>query len=482
MKEILISAVGFEAQAAIVEQEKLIHFFSESLSEKSSVGNIYLGTVVRVLPGMQAAFVEIGLERTAFLHVRDIVTHIPNPSIESLVHQGKQLLVQIIKDPIGTKGARLTTEIILPATHLVYRPYEKNNGISQKIETMQERERLQSLVAQLPLKGLIARTAAEDQSLETLKRDSDYLEKCWTYIQQETCTITSQYKLIYEELILPYRLLRDFAKYPIKKIVIDEKETFDKVNRFLKEFLPHLTCEVELDTTNPIFERYNILEQFKDSLKKEVALKSGGSVIIEQTESMVTIDVNTSKFVGKKNHEETILKTNTEAARLIAHQIQLRGLGGIIVIDFIDMTLAEDRLQIYHVLKEALKNDIMPTHILPMSELGLIQMTRKRTTESFSQKYFKRCSSCSGEGQVLEPSIVAFDIMYTLMQTLSKRSYRKFVLISSPSVIQFFENKKSYFQQRFNHLELECQLTIDHHMAHNKFEIIPLKDSNKNSY
>jgi ribonuclease G len=477
MKEVLISSLGSDYQVAIVEQGKLIHFFSETVAERSLVGNIYLGTVVRVLPGMQSAFVSIGLDRTAFLHVRDIVSSLDNQSIEALVHQGKKLLVQVLKDPIGSKGARLTTEITLPSTHLVYRPYEKNNGVSQKIELESERQRLIGIMAQLPLTGLIARTAAEEQSLAILEKDCEYLAKRWKYIQEAVLSTEDQHKLIYEDLILPYRLLRDFAKYPISKIIVDRQESLEQVQSFVKDFLPHLHTTVLLElSTQGIFDYHRILEQFKQSLKPEVVLKSGGSIIIEQTESMTTIDVNTSRFVGKKNHDETILKTNIEAARVIAHQIQLRGLGGLIVIDFIDMQQPEEKLQVYHVLKESLKNDVMPTHVLPMSELGLIEMTRKRTTESFGQKYFLPCKHCHGRGQTLQPSAIALEIICQLMRMKSSTERKKMAIISSQAVINILHEKQELLLKRFDELNIEAIFSVDDYLSANHFELIQVKN------
>lgn len=477
MKEIFISALGCDFQVAIVEQEKLIHFFSESYSEKSFVGNIYLGTIVRVLPGMQAAFVDLGLSRTGFLHLRDIVSNVEHHSIEALLHQGKQLLVQVLKDPIGSKGARLTTEITLPSTHLVYRPYEKNNGISQKIEKEEERQRLQKIMEQFPLKGLIARTAAEGQSAEILKKDNDYLQKRWTCIQEASLVSKNENKLIYEELILPYKLLRDFGKYTLSKIFVDREEWFEKIKIFIQDFLPHLTADVILESpAECLFNRYAILTQFKASLKPEVMLKSGGSIVIEQTESMTTIDVNTSRFVGKKNQDETILKTNIEAARIIGHQIQLRGLGGLIVIDFIDMQKEEDRLQVYTVLKEVFKHDMMPTHVLPMSELGLIEMTRKRISESFDQKYFTTCTRCHGQGRFLEPAVVAFEVFCGLMQMLKQKTYKKFMIVASPKVIAFLEKKEPNFIDNLLSLDIHCRLNEDDRIPLDQFELIPLKD------
>src|SRR5271155_3511210 len=393
--EILINASTHEARAAVVEGGVLQEGFIERPNRRGLISNIYKGRVSRVLPGMQAAFIDIGMERTAFLHASDILDtrhaslglEAPrSENIRSLVAEGNEILVQVVKDPLGTKGARLTTYVTLPSRFLVYMPQGRGVGVSARIEAEAERERLRAAVqagvdAQ-DSAGFIVRTAAEDSTPEALRADMLYLRKLWEFVRQKGLR-TQPGNLVHADLPLHLRILRDLLRPDVDKVLIDQASAHREMREFAGTFMPEALPRIELyGEARPVFELHHVEEEIQKALDRKVSLKSGGYLIIDQTEAMTTIDVNTGAFVGHRNLEETIFRTNLEAAVTIARQLRLRNLGGIIIIDFIDMEEAEHRRQVIAALERALSADRAQNHSVSLSPLGLVEMTRKRTRES----------------------------------------------------------------------------------------------------
>ena len=398
-EEILINVTPQETRIAVAENGVLQEIYVERSRRRGLVGNIYKGRISRVLPGMQAAFVDIGLERTAFLHASDIVNQpVEWASMEErrvgiitdLVKEGQEVTVQVIKDPLGTKGARLTTHITLPSRYLVLMPAARNVGISQKIEGEEDRQRLKDLVTSLAGGmeggGYIVRTAAEEADPDALRADMDYLRKLWDSVRDSTTNATPG-TVIYEDLPLVLRALRDLVDVDIEKVRIDSRENYKKALSFAEEFVPQVAPRIEYyPGERPIFDLYGIEDEIHKALERKVLLKSGGYLIIDQTEAMTTIDVNTGAYVGHRTLEETIFKTNLEAAQAIVRQLRLRNLGGIIIIDFIDMLEEDHKRQVLTALEKNLERDRAKSHISEVSALGLVEMTRKRTRESLEHE------------------------------------------------------------------------------------------------
>lgn len=382
---ILINVSERETRVAMVENGILQEVIIERTSRRSLVGNIYKGRVCRVLPGMQAAFVDIGLERAAFLHTSDIL------------HESQTLLVQVIKEPIGTKGARLTTQISIPSSYLVFLPYSKKViAFSNRIESVEERKRLKEIVWHDNY-GFIIRTAAEGAKDNLLRADMDFLCRLWKDIKEKEAQMPPC-SLIYKELSLALRTIRDFRG---SKLQIDSQDTFREVVNFADKFIPDLVPYIEHYTGEvPLFDLYSIDDEITKALQRKVELKSGGYIVIDETEAMTTIDVNTGAYVGSRNFEETVLKTNLEAAEAIGRQLRLRNLSGIIILDFIDMQAPEHRHQVLQTLEKCLERDQCKSYISEVSSLGLVQMTRKRSRESLAQQLCETCPTCGGRGRV----------------------------------------------------------------------------------
>ncbi|HMU86488.1 MAG TPA: ribonuclease G [Agitococcus sp.] len=427
-EEVLINITPMECRVALVENGIVQELFVERTAKRGLVSNIYKGKVVRVLPGMQAAFVEIGLSRTAFLHANDIV-HLKKelmlepPPITDLVHEGQMVTVQVIKDMLGSKGARLTTDLSIPSRYLVYIPFGEHIGISQRIESEEERERLKAVIRHIrdehsdSLKGgVIVRTAAEGISEEELRQDMAYLIKLWQHINDKKQKVQNP-TLIYEELPLYQRIVRDLVIQNISKIYVDSRETFGKLVDFVKEFVPNAEEKLEhYPGERPLFELYNIEDDLQKALSRKVALKSGGYLIIDQTEAMTTVDVNTGSFVGSRTLEDTVFKTNLEATHAIARQLRLRNLGGIIIIDFIDMQEEEHKSQVLKAFEKMLARDHAKTKITQVSELGLVEMTRKRTRESLEHLLCEVCPTCQGRGSIKTAETVCFEIFREILR------------------------------------------------------------------
>jgi ribonuclease G len=456
-EEILINVTPRETRIAMVENGVLTEVFVERVSRLGLVGNIYKGKVSRVLPGMQAAFVDIGLQRTAFLHASDIHT-VDNGTelgsrqtedITKLVHQGQTLLVQVIKDPLGTKGARLSTQLSIAARFLVFMPSTDHIGISQKIEKEEERQRLKDLVARLATgfepAGYIIRTVAEGVGEHELEADLRFLHKLWREIQERSQS-EAEGSLIYEDLRLLMRTMRDQvgSGLDVEKIRIDSRTNYDKVLKFANKFIPELVDKIEYyPGERPIFDLYNVEDEIQKALERKVELKSGGYLIIDQTEAMTTIDVNTGGFVGHRNLEETIFKTNLEATQSIVHQLRLRNLGGIIIIDFIDMLDTDHKQQVLKALERAIEQDSSKCYISQVSELGLVEMTRKRTRESLEHILCEPCPTCSGRGSLKTAETVCYEVFRELIRESRQYNVSQFLVLASQEVVDLLVDEES---------------------------------------
>ena len=426
--EILMNVTPTETRVAVVENGVVQEIFLERTNHRGLVGNIYKGKVVRVLPGMQAAFVDIGLERAAFIHAAEIGNGDGNAPISQLVHEGQALVVQVTKDPIGTKGARLTTQLAIPSRYLVYMPGADHVGISQRIDDDGERERLKQLVNNcMEAEGLtgeagfILRTAAEGVGDDEILSDTRYLRRLWRKLE-ERIKDNKPPSLVYDELPLSLRTLRDYSRPEVTKILIDSRETFQKIEQFVQQYVPEVADRIEYyPGPRPLFELYSVEDEIQRALERKVPLKSGGYLVIDQTEAMTTIDVNTGGFVGRRNLEETIFKTNLEAATAIGRQLRLRNLGGIIILDFIDMVEAEHQRQVLRMLEKVLEKDHAKTKISGVSELGLVEMTRKRTRESLEQMLMEPCRCCGGRGSVKTAETICYEIFREILR--EERAY-----------------------------------------------------------
>jgi ribonuclease G len=417
-------------------------------------GNIYLGKVVRVLPGMQSAFVDIGLERAAFLHVADIWDARPHDGhaaaptpIERLLYDGQVITVQVVKDPIGTKGARLSTQISIAGRMLVYLPQDSHIGISQRIENEAEREALRGKVQRLMQPdekgGFIIRTMAEDASDHDLQMDVEYLRKTWATITQLAKTKPAP-TLLYQDLNLAQRVLRDFVNDETSSIQIDSRENFQKLQQFGSLYTPSVLGKLMHYTgERPLFDLYGVEEEIQRALGRRVDLKSGGYLIVDQTEAMTTIDVNTGSFVNGRNFDDTIFKTNLEAAHAIARQLRLRNLGGIIILDFIDMENAEHRSAVLSELNKALARDRTKISVSGFSALGLVEMTRKRTRESLAHILCEPCPACGGKGQVKTARTICYEILRELLREAKQFNPREFRILASQVVVDMFLEEES---------------------------------------
>ncbi len=449
--EFLINFTPQETRVALLQQGVVQELHIERTTSHGLVGNIYLGRVVRVLPGMQSAFVDIGLERTAFLHVADIWEgrHNGDPGrpIERILTEGQNLTVQVLKDPIGTKGARLSTQISIAGRLLVYLPQERHIGVSQRIEKESDREalrlRLQALVSPDEKGGFIVRTVAENASEDELALDIDYLRKTWAEIRNAAVQARPP-ALLYEDLTLGLRVLRDLVTKETSRIVVDSRENHTKLSAFAHEYMPQLAPLLEHYTgERPLFDLHGVEEEIQKALARRVELKSGGYLIIDQTEAMTTIDVNTGGFVGARNFDDTIFKTNLEAAQAIARQLRLRNLGGIIIVDFIDMENDEHRTAVLAEFNRALAKDHTRMTVSGFTALGLVEMTRKRTRESLAHVLCEACPVCSGRGELKTARTVCYEILRELLREARQFNAKEFRILGAPAVIDLFADEES---------------------------------------
>jgi ribonuclease G len=453
--EILINVTAREVRAAVVENGVLQEVLIERASRRGLLGNIYKGKVSRVLPGMQAAFIDIGLERTAFLHTSDIALPpgVPlemqggDPAIRDLLREGDELLVQVLKDPIGTKGARLTTFITIPSRYLVLLPHGTGIGVSSRIEDEPERERLKALVASLlppnPQHGFIVRTAAEGAGADALRADVQFLEKIWAVIN-DTAGRCAAGRLVHEDLPLAVRVVRDIVSDQVEHVRVDSESAYQRLRGFADTFMPELAPLIEFySDARPILDMYGVEDEIQKALDSKVPLKSGGYLVLQQTEAMTTVDVNTGGYVGHRNLEETIFRTNLEAAVAIARQLRLRNLGGIIIIDFIDMQQASHREQVIEALRSALQDDHAHTQITQVSPLNLVEMTRKRTRESLEHIMCRPCPTCDGRGSVKSPETVCYEIFREVLRQHRQFSVRELVVLAHQDVIDLLLDDES---------------------------------------
>lgn len=453
-KEILINVTPQETRVAILENGVLLELYIERSRNKGLVGNIYKGRICRVLPGMEAAFVEVGMERAAFLHVSDILPHSANsdnngerPSISALLHEGDDILVQVIKDPMGTKGARLTAHITIPSRYLVFMPNSNNVGVSTRIEDEEERERLREMLLQheelMGDSGFIIRTAAESATHDSMAQDILFLNKLWDSIGENVKQIKAG-NVVHEDLPLSLRVLRDMIDEDLEKIRVDSRETWRRMKDFSERYVAESNITIEhYPGERPVFDLYGVEDEIQKSLERKTHLKSGGYLIIDQTEAMTTIDVNTGAFVGHRNLEETIFKTNLEAAQAIARQLRLRNLGGIIILDFIDMVEEDHRRQVLRALEKALAKDHARTSVCEVSSLGLVEMTRKRTRESLEHILCEVCPSCSGRGSIKTVETVCYEIFREILREARQFDAGQLLVLAAQDVIDLLVDEES---------------------------------------
>ncbi|MFV1997098.1 MAG: ribonuclease G [Acidiferrobacterales bacterium] len=453
-EEILINVTPQETRIAIVENGMLQEVHVERISNRGIVGNIYKGKVVRILPGMQAAFVEIGLKRTAFLHAADVfLPDLANngnsepPPINEMLHEGQEVMVQVAKDPLGTKGARLTMHITLPARHLVYLPSSSHIGVSQKIEDDETRERLRQIVKSAiegdEQGGFILRTMAENATEEELKVDIRYLRKTWSIVTSRRETIQVP-MLVHEDLPLAMRAMRDIVSRETEQVRIDSRETFQKAQEFVGEFIPELGTRIQYyPGERPIFDLYSVEDEIQKALDRKVPLKSGGHLIFDQTEAMTTVDVNTGTYVGRKNLEETLLKTNLEAAQAITRQLRLRNLGGIIIIDFIDMSDDDHKRMVMRAMEKWILRDRSKVYLTQMSQLGLVELTRKRTRESLEHVLCEPCTVCGGRGMLKTAQTACYEIFREILRETRQFGGDQYLVLGSQSVIDMLLDEEA---------------------------------------
>ncbi len=467
--DILINATPYENRVALVDNGTLVEFHQERPLERDLIGNIYLGRVVRVLPGINAAFLDIGLERTGFLYVDDVNREADNSevmseetglnnasdkssgplSIQDLLKEDQAVIVQIAKEPIGSKGARLTCHITLPCRNLVYMPQTDHIGISRRIEGEEIRKQLREKIRALrpPGAGFIIRTVAENISSEEIEADMEFLLLLWDEILSRSLKSTAPC-LLYRDLDIIRRTVRDYFHEDLKQLVVDDRQVYTELVRYAKTFAPSLEPKIFYhDAVNPLFEAYGVEIDINSALDKKVWLRSGGYIIIEPTEALTVIDVNTGRFVGKNDLAETIFKTNMEAVKEIAYQIHLRNIGGIIIIDFIDMDDEEDREKLYEAFTKAMLDDKSKVNILKLSEFGLVQMTRKRLSESLTQSMCEPCCYCGGDGLLKSRRTICYEIFRKITKDARKISAPGVVIKVHPKVADMMRNDEA------NHIE-----------------------------
>ncbi|GJL79503.1 MAG: ribonuclease G [Nitrospinaceae bacterium] len=505
--EIIINSNPREIRVALMENNQLVELFIEHKFNKGIVGNIYKGTVTKILPGMQVAFVDIGLEKAGFLYVGDIdvldmldleesegngipvtgqgekesddkpqrqLNHgIP---IQDLLREGQEIIVQVAKNPLGTKGARITTYISLPGRYLVYMPTVNHISVSRRIEDETEKDRLRALMTEIgrPGQGYIVRTAGQNCEKEDFETDLSFLHRLWDKLENNSNNGMGSGHLFYEDLNLIFRSIRDLFTQDVKRLVIDSKEDHERCIEFCSNYLPHLVDKLEYhDNPTPIFHHNGIEIEINRALDRKVWLKSGGFITIDQTEALIAIDVNTGKFVGQTDPEETILKTNLEAVKEIVYQLRLRNIGGIIIVDFIDMAKEESKEIVWNALTQALKGDRSRTRILKISELGLAEMTRKRVRESLVQTLCDPCFYCGGKGTIKSPTTVCYEIIREIQKLASHNSGPKAIQVEvHPAIYDLmFQEESSFIEETEEQYKIEIIFQVNPKMHQEKYKI-----------
>jgi ribonuclease G len=503
---ILVNATLQEIRAALVEDGMVAEFYLERHRDRGIAGNIYKGKVIRVLPGMQAAFVEVGLERAAFLYVADVYSNFremfPNledheeldmdrieardrsrhftgdTQIENLIREGQDILVQVAREPIGTKGSQITTHISLPGRYLVYMPTMHHVGVSRRIENEKKRAQLRHLVEELRPEGaggFIVRTASEDSTEKELNADMVYLLKLWSDIKERTRRASTP-SIVHQDLTLDLKVVRDLLTDRVEKIIVDSRDHYEEILNFIDTFLPRRRDAVELwEEGEPLFEHFGMEMEISRALDRKVWLKSGGYIVIDQTEALTAIDVNTGRYVGKRNFEDTVLKTNLEAVKEIVYQLRLRNIGGIIIIDFIDMNQEQNRDRVVQTLIAALKRDKARSSILKISELGLVEMTRKRTRENLNQLLCEPCPYCEGKGYLKSRETVASEIFREVRQNGTALKGRQINVHVHPEVAELlFEEEQEGIARLEKDMGIKVQIMANNNFHQEQFEITPV--------
>ncbi|MDF2953219.1 MAG: Ribonuclease G or E [Thermodesulfobacterium sp.] len=485
MEKLLISYTPFEIRVGLIEGNQLVEFYVERSSEKGLVGNIYKAKVVRVVPGINSAFLDLGLTRTAFLFGNDIMTsgeidwdkeNIVVTNLHEVLKEGQEILVQVTKEPIGNKGARVSTNLTLPGHYLVYLPYMNHVGISRKIKNEKERKRLKETFEEIrpPNTGWIIRTAAVEASQEDLKTETEFLLCLWQEIKERSEKLKAP-ALIYEELNIALRAIRDLFNKQISAIVVDNREFYESIKDFLEKFFPHLVPYVELyEGYEDIFTAHGIQIDIKKILSRKVWLKSGGFIVIEPCEAFTAIDVNTGRYTGAKELEETVFKINLEAAEEIAYQLRLRNIGGLIIIDFIDMEDSEHQELVLQTLKEALKKDKAKHSFLPISPFGVLQMTRERKRESLYQIFYETCPYCQGEGKIKSKRTIYYEILRRLIKMGPHVKNKKVEIEINPELSEIIGEEIHYLEdleKRYNFTAI-LKPNKEFHIYEYKFHII----------
>jgi ribonuclease G len=498
-QEIFINSSPQESRIAIIEDSLLAEFLIERKEEMGIAGNIYKGKVSRVLPGMQAAFVDIGMEKAAFLHASDFssvpedVQLIVSPGedveveappkrvprhrlpLEKQLSRDEAILVQVAKDPLGTKGARVTSHISLPGRYMVFMPGTKHIGISRRIESEEERKRLKEIAESVLTEhgGFILRTASEGRSKREIQRDLRFLTILWRRLQKKAEKVAAP-SLIHQDLDLIARTLRDFFTADTEQVVIDSAKDHRRILDFVRQFMPRLKTKIVLYSgAEPLFDRHGIEEKIAKALDRRVWLRSGGYIIIERTEALTAIDVNTGRFVGKRNQEETIVRTNLEAAQEVVRQLRLRNVGGIIIIDFIDMEKESNRKKVYDALRDALKKDKARSNILKISELGLVEMTRQRTRESLENQLLSPCPHCDGRGRIKSSVTVAYDLLRAIKkQQTNLENGKNIVVRLHPDVANFlYDEKNNSLENLEREINRRIIIKVSQELRHDQYEI-----------
>jgi len=499
--DLIINATSYEVRIALIEHGELVEFYLERPSERGLVGNIYHGRVVRVLPGMQAAFVDIGLSRTGFLYVDDVnigtqkiddlptstngdddhyppdslTRREPGMGIDDLLVEGQEILVQITKEPIGTKGARLTCNITLPCRNLVFMPMTDHIGVSRKIENEELRQRFKKDIEELrPADtGFIVRTVAESASREDFEADMEFLLNLWSEIQARTARQKVP-SLVYEDLDIILRVVRDVFSPSVDRVVVDEITTYERVLSFVEHFAPRLSSKVHLFSEKiPVFDAYGIEMEINRALNKKIWLRCGGYIVIESTEALTVIDVNTGRYVGKNDLEDTIFKTNIESAKEIAYQLRLKNIGGIIIVDFIDMEKEFHREEVVRILTEAVKIDKSRVNILKVSEFGLVQMTRKRSRDDLHRMMCEPCLCCGGDGFVKSRRTICYEIFRKLsLKAPEMPGDKARIRVSPPVAALMLKEEADTIHQIEDDIQKQIVIIPDRDIPIEKFEIV----------
>jgi ribonuclease G len=497
--KMLVESDPHETRIAVLEDDRLTEIFVERHRHRGLVGNIYKGRVTRVLPGMQAAFVDIGLDRDAFLYVSDVATdveamededhdveldepraaeeppHGPPPSIGDLLKQGQEIIVQVVKDPLPNKGARISTHVTLPGRYLVLLPTVRHFGVSRRIEEESERDRLLGLLGQLPSQtgGLIVRTVGEGKEREAFESDLAYLAKLWEKVRQRATKVSAP-TLLHQDVDLALRVVRDLLSQDYTVLWVDGEETYERILEFLDQVQPALVGKVRLfRQTSSLFEQFGIADQIEAALKSKVWLKSGGYIVINPTEALVAIDVNTGRFVGQSTLEDTVLQTNLEAVSEIVRQIRLRDLGGIIVIDLIDMVEEAHREEVFSSLEREIKKDRAKTKVLNISEFGLVEITRKRSRANLERLLTQPCPYCGGRGRIKSIATICLNLRKALLRLRDRPGQSELLLRVHPEVARALQQEERAILEELEHsLGVKILLQSDSELHHERFDVV----------